>query len=300
MTTARFFGCPTTGGDSRRNPEEEGVSAAEVIWTPAPTRREIRPNSYKVSCGLHGVGDVGRQRAVGLGWKLRIWRRRQGAVSRAFLRAGSPVEASEGRGRRGRPHWDGGAVSRLHLHFLEPRLLVSRRLENRLRELAFLNSGVTIRWTDERRAPSRSCPRCITRGGGGRFVPLSRPAQDAAHRAARSHITSASGDGRHRGCRDVVERQRQRMVLPFTNNIHQLRRRAAQSTGRGPGVARTVWIYSHPSRRGQSVGHFAVDRRRSTSRATMLGRVLFLRAVASKGARPKVSLFADEGQLVSW
>ncbi|MBV9066984.1 MAG: DNA topoisomerase (ATP-hydrolyzing) subunit B [Methylobacteriaceae bacterium] len=135
---------------------EEGVSAAEVIMTQLHAGGKFDQNSYKVSGGLHGVG-VSVVNALSSWLKLRIWRdEREHLIEFANGDAISPLLVT------GDAPMDGDKPKRgTEVTFLPSPDTFSmvefdaKTIEHRLRELAFLNSGVRIIFTDARHAEQK-------------------------------------------------------------------------------------------------------------------------------------------------
>ncbi len=145
---------------------EEGVSAAEVVLTRLHAGGKFNQNSYKVSGGLHGVGAA-VVNALSEWMEVRIWREGQEHFIR--FEHGDAIAPLVTIGPVG-SHRNGTEVtfkpSRGTFTKVDFDLAI---LERRLRELAFLNSGLRIKLRDERHVPSVEHDFCYD-GGLSAFV----------------------------------------------------------------------------------------------------------------------------------
>ncbi len=218
---------------------EEGVSAAEVIMTQLHAGGKFDQNSYKVSGGLHGVG-VSVVNALSDWLDLRIWR--NGKEHHARFERGDTVQpltvVGEAEGRKGtevRFMASLDTFSNLEYSF--------KTLENRLRELAFLNSGVRIVLEDHRPAePLKS--ELFYDGGVREFVRWIDRSKTSVM-AEPIHITGER-DGIGIEVAMWWNDSYHETVLPFTNNIPQ-RDGGTHMAGFRGALTRTVTKYAQES-----------------------------------------------------
>ena len=194
--------------------EGEGVSAAEVIMTQLHAGGKFDQNSYKVSGGLHGVG-VSVVNALSEWLELRIWRddkehlaRFEGGFTVDHLKVVGPANGRKGTEVRFLASTK--TFSNLEYSF--------KTLEHRLRELAFLNSGVKIRIEDHRPAEKLES-NMMYEGGVREFVRH----LDRSKTSMLPEPIFISGEKDGIGVEVAMwwNDSYHENVLPFTNNIPQ-------------------------------------------------------------------------------
>ena len=186
--------------------DEEGVSAAEVIMTHLHAGGKFNQNAYKVSGGLHGVG-VSVVNGLSGRLDLRVFR----GGSEWFMRFRDGVPEAPLAEIGPAPLWPAGSsrqglATGTEITFLpSPETFTKTEfdfttLEHRLRELAFLNSGVTLVLTDLRGVE----PKTVTlhfEGGLEAFVRYLDRSKQALHappiaiRGERDDIVARNRDG---------------------------------------------------------------------------------------------------------
>ena len=195
---------------------EEGVSAAEVVLTRLHAGGKFNQNSYKVSGGLHGVGAA-VVNALSEWMEVRIWRhgvehfiRFEHGDAVAPLVVVGPSDEAQGTQVTFKP----SDKTFTHIEF------DFAILEKRLRELAFLNSGLAIVLRDERHAPSQEVSfhyegglvafaEYLDRAKTPLFSPVISSAVDDAGSGIRVEFALSWNDSFHE------------TMLCFTNNIPQ-------------------------------------------------------------------------------
>jgi DNA gyrase subunit B len=229
--------------------QEEGVSAAEVIMTQLHAGGKFDQNSYKVSGGLHGVG-VSVVNALSTTLEMRIFRN----GSEWFMRFHDGVPEAPLAEFGPAPYWPEGSKREgpktgTEITFQpSPQTFTSLEfdfttLEHRLRELAFLNGGVTLALTDRRGVE----PKSVTfhyEGGLEAFVQYLDRSKQALH--APAIAIRGERDGMFVEIAMEWTDSYHETMLCFTNNIPQ-RDGGSHLAGFRGALTRTVNTYANDS-----------------------------------------------------
>jgi DNA gyrase subunit B len=194
---------------------EEGVSAAEVVLTRLHAGGKFNQNSYKVSGGLHGVGAA-VVNALSEWMEVRIWR--DGKEHFIRFEHGETVQPLKVVGPSDHPTGTQVTFKPSSETFTKVEFEFAI-LEKRLRELAFLNSGLKIHLRDERHTPVQQVDFHFE-GGLVAFVEWMDAAEDPLFKPPVS-FASKESEGIRVEMAMWWNRSPRERTLCFTNNIPQ-------------------------------------------------------------------------------
>ncbi len=241
--TIHFDGSVTVEDEGRGIPvgiHEKGVSAAEVVMTVLHAGGKFDHSSYKVSAGLHGVG-VSAVNAVCDSLRMEI--KREGKVWFQEYARGAPKS----------PLAEIGETEETGTKMTfkpDPTIFTDTEysydiLANRLRELAFLNSGLRVKLVDER--GEGKSEEYFYEGGIREFVALLSEKKEAAHADVIAFQQEAKGEAEDSVgiIVDLALRWTSafaEQIFCYTNNVHN-KDGGTHLTGLRSALTRTLNTY---------------------------------------------------------
>ncbi len=221
---------------------ERGVSAAEVVMTVLHAGGKFDHSSYKVSAGLHGVG-VSAVNAVSSRLDLEV--RRQGRIWKQQYRCGVPQAPLAATGET---QSTGTTITFLpDLEIFTDIVFRHDLLASRLRELAFLNSGLVIRLRDERNENEPVEDLYEFRGGIREFVALLSQSKEPVHEevvAFSTEVPLQNGRGDMLALDVALQwtNSYTEQISCYTNNVHN-KDGGTHLTGLRSALTRTLNTY---------------------------------------------------------
>jgi DNA gyrase subunit B len=247
--TVHFDGSVTVEDDGRGIPvgimEDRGVSAAEVVMTVLHAGGKFDHSSYKVSAGLHGVG-VSAVNAVSETLRLEI--KREGKLWFQEYHRGAPVGNIAAIGETSDT---GTKITFKPDHEIFTNLEYSFDiLANRLRELAFLNSGLIVHLKDERDGGRNETYEY--KGGIKEFVSLLSQAKEPVHDDVIALLGEfPSSEGKAPVTVDLAIQWTNayaEQILCYTNNVANTRKPRARFSTRPSWPPRPARLRARPAR----------------------------------------------------